>query len=393
MIIPMSSPVLSEDDIQAVKEVLETRYLSIGPKVEAFEEGIASYTGTKFGISVNSGTSALHLAVIAAGIRENDLVITTPFSFIASANCILFEKAIPVFVDIDPISYNIDPEQVAQAAEDLMAGGKAAERWLPREIKGKLDPNSKLKAILPVDAFGQPADYDPIQKTASDQGLKIIEDSCEALGSEYKGKKAGTFGDVGTFAFYPNKQITTGEGGMLVTDNQDWVSLFLSLRNQGRDIFDAWLNHTRLGYNYRMDEMSAALGFSQLTRIEELLSRRESVAGWYYQYLADLDEIRLPIILPETTKMSWFVYVIQSNSREIRDRLMLELEVNGIPSRPYFSPIHLQPFYTQRFGYKRGDFPRTELAGDCCLALPFSGAMTEKEVQFVCNIIKNILAS
>ena len=393
MKINMSSPVLSEGDIKAVLNVLETRYLSLGPNIEAFESELAAYVGSKFGAAVNSGTSGLHLAVIAAGVSDDNLVITTPFSFVSSANCILFERATPIFVDIDPQTYNIDPKQVAQAVDDLASGGKAADKWLPKELKGKRIKENQLKAILAVDAFGQPADYDPLMETATEHGLSVIEDSCEALGSEYKGRNAGALGDVGVFAFYPNKQITTGEGGMLVTDNEEWASLFFSLRNQGRDIFDAWLNHTRLGYNYRIDEMSAALGLSQLDRIEELLDRRSTVAGWYSDHLAEIEEIRLPSILPETTKMSWFVYVIQLNSEDARNHVMSALGEKGIPSRPYFTPIHLQPFYTQRFGYSRGDFPHTEMAGDCCLALPFSGVMTEEEVLFVCKSIKKILAT
>jgi len=393
MKINMSSPVLSEGDIQAVHDVLETRYLSMGPYNEAFETQIAAYVGSKQAASVNSGTSGLHLAVIAAGISDDNLVITTPFSFIASANCILFERATPIFVDIDPLTYNIDPVQVTQAADDLTRGGKAADKWLPDTLRGKRKKQDQLKAILPVDAFGQPADYDPLIKSAKEHGLSIIEDSCEALGSEYKGRKAGTLGDVGVFAFYPNKQMTTGEGGMLVTDCENWASQFRSLRNQGRDVFDAWLNHTRLGYNYRLDEMSAALGLSQLKRIEDLLTMRTRVASWYNELLADVEEISLPAIVPDTTKMSWFVYVIRLRSESTRNQLMAELGEKGIPSRPYFTPIHLQPFYSQRFGYRRGDFPQAEMAGDCCLALPFSGAMTEDEVLFVCNQIKKVLAS
>lgn len=392
MKIPMSSPIIDPEDLQVVNDVLKSGHLSLGPKLKEFEDQAASFVGCKYGVGVNSGTSGLHLAVIAAGIAEEDMVITTPFSFIASANCLLYERATPIFVDIDPLTYNIDPVHVAQAAKDLTSGGEAADLWLPPNLRGKM-AKSKLKTILPVDAFGQPADYDSIRKVADDFGLNIIEDSCEALGSEYKGRKAGTLGDVGVFAFYPNKQMTTGEGGMLVTDNKEWASLFLSLRNQGRDIFDAWLNHTRLGYNYRLNEMSAALGLSQLNRIEELLKRRETVAGWYNQYLEEVEEIRLPVIVPETTKMGWFVYVIQTKSLESRNLLMKELKVNGIPSRPYFTPIHLQPFYAQKFGYSRGDFPQTELAGDRCLALPFSGAMTVEDVQQVSTIIKNIYGS
>lgn len=391
MKIPMSSPALNKSDIQAVNDVLDTRYLSLGPKSQAFEEAVAAYTGTNHAVCVNSGTSALHLAVIAAGIEEGDLVITTPFSFISSANCILFERGIPVFVDIDPITFNIDPAQVAQAAHDLTQGGVAAKHWLPRNVQHSTFNKGQLKAILPVDAFGQPADYDPIRKAADEHELIIIEDSCEAIGAEYKGRKAGTLGDIGAFAFYPNKQMTTGEGGILVTDQEKWADLFRSLRNQGRDVFDAWLNHTRLGYNYRMDEMSAALGLSQLHRIEELLSKRAQVAEWYTERLMGLEGIQTPIIQPTTTRMSWFVYVIRITSQIGRDQIMKRLEAEGIPSRPYFTPIHLQPFYIEKFGFQRGDFPVTELAGDICLALPFSSVMTEGQVDIVCTVLSSVL--
>jgi len=389
----MSSPLITDDDKKAVQEVLETRYLSSGPKNEAFEKNLAAYVGSNYGISVNSGTSGLHLAVIAAGIEEGDLVITTPFSFIASANCMLFERAFPIFVDIDPLTYNIDADKVAQAAKDLIRGGKNAKKWLPRKGVDLKDIEGKLKAILPVDVFGQPADYDSLRKIADQHDLKIIEDSCEAFGAEYKGQKAGTLGDVGVFAFYPNKQMTTGEGGMLVTDDEDWTNMFRSLRNQGRDVFDGWLNHTRMGYNYRMDEMSAALGLSQLQRIDDLLAKRNQVADWYTKRLEKIDGVETPEIVPSTTQMSWFVYVVRITAEIGRDVIMEKLQSLGIPSRLYFTPIHLQQFYQEKFGYKRGDFPETEIAGDQCLALPFSSIMPEEEVDFVCDSIKTILTS
>ena len=391
--IQMSSPLITNEDKNAVMQVLETRYLSNGPKTEAFENDLASYVGSSHGISVNSGTSGLHLAVISAGIGEGDLVITTPFSFIASANCMLFERAIPIFVDIDPMTYNINVEQVAQAANDLIRGGKTAEKWLPRKGMNSYTDQGKLKAILPVDVFGQPADYDSLIKIADQFDLKIIEDSCEAFGAEYKGKKAGTLGDVGVFAFYPNKQMTTGEGGILVTDNEDWANMFRSLRNQGRDVFDGWLDHTRLGYNYRLDEMSAALGLSQLKRIEDLLQKRDQVAKWYTNRLSEVEGIRTPVIVPSTTRMSWFVYVVRINAEIGRDQVMENLQAVGIPSRLYFTPIHLQTFYQEKFGYQRGDYPETETAGDQCLALPFSSVMPEEEVNFVCDAIKTVLRS
>ncbi|MDW8268610.1 MAG: DegT/DnrJ/EryC1/StrS family aminotransferase, partial [Anaerolineae bacterium] len=283
--IPMSSPDLTDAERAAVAAVLTTPFLSIGPQIEAFERAFAAYVGTRHAVGVNSGTSGLHLAVIAAGVGEGDLVITTPFSFIASANCILYERGIPVFVDVDPVTGNLDPEQAIAAAEDLMTGSAAARRWLPPALRESNARPGKLKAILPVHAYGQPADMDPLLTVARHYGLAVIEDACEAIGAEYRHRRAGTLGDAAVFAFYPNKQMTTGEGGMIVTERDDWADLFRSLRNQGRDVFDAWLNHTRLGYNYRLDEMSAALGLAQLQRIEELLSKRARVAAWYTERL------------------------------------------------------------------------------------------------------------
>jgi perosamine synthetase len=392
MYIPMSSPDLSEDDIAAVNEVLGTRYLSIGPRIVEFEEQFAACVGVRHAVGVSSGTAGLHLAVTAAGIGENDLVITTPFSFIASANCLLYERAIPVFVDIDPQTLNIDPGLVAQAADDLARGGTAARKWLPPSLRDHKSSISNLKAILPVDAFGQPADYDPLQEVAERHGLTVIEDACEAIGAEYKGRKAGTLGDVGVFAFYPNKQMTTGEGGVLVTDREDWDILFRSLRNQGRDVFDAWLNHTRLGYNYRLDEMSAALGLSQLNRIEELLAKRERVAAQYNERLQEMDGVTIPHIAPTTTRMSWFVYVIRLAPEIDRDRVMAELKERGVPSRPYFTPIHLQPFYREKFGYEEGNFPVTESVARSVLALPFFGNMAEEQIEYVCKTLQEVIS-
>jgi dTDP-4-amino-4,6-dideoxygalactose transaminase len=232
---------------------------------------------------------------------------------------------------------------------------------------------------------------DPLLGAARRHDLAVIEDACEAIGAEYKGRKAGTLGDAAVFAFYPNKQMTTGEGGMISTDRDDWAALFRSLRNQGRDVFDGWLNHSRLGYNYRLDEMSAALGLAQLRRVEELLARRDQVANWYNERLAGVELIRTPHINGTTTRMSWFVYVIRLAPQVDRDQLVAQLERHGIPARVYFTPIHLQPFYVQGFGYRVGDFPVTESASKSCLALPFSGVMTESQVDYVCEQLVTVL--
>ena len=370
----MSSPDITAAEVEAVNAVLQTPFLSIGPQIDAFEQATAQYVQAKHGIGVNSGTAGLHLGIIAADVQPGDLVITTPFSFIASANSILYERGVPVFVDVDPRTGNIDPALVAEAAE---------ARWKTA--------GGGLKAILPVHAFGQPADMDPILDVAKRYGLRVIEDACEAIGAEYKGRKAGTLGDMGVFAFYPNKQMTTGEGGMIVTNDDEWATLFRSLRNQGRDVFDAWLNHSRLGYNYRLDEMSAALGLSQIKRIDELLGKRERVAGWYNEQLAGEELIEIPHLAATTTRMSWFVYVVRIKPPARRDEVLKHLAAAGIPSRPYFTPIHLQPFYQNKFGYQRGDFPVTEYLGDVSLALPFSGVMTEEHVAYVCDVLRRVV--
>lgn len=393
----MSFPDLAELEIEAITNVLRTGRLSIGPQLEAFEKAIAAFVGSKHAIGVSSGTAGLHLAVLAAGVAEKDLVITTPFSFISSANVVIYERAIPIFIDVDPKTGNIDPDLLREAIADIHSGHKRTDRWLPPALRGQSSKTPmKIKAILPIHAYGQPADMDPILTMAKQFNISVIEDACEALGSLYKNRHVGTLGKCGVFAFYPNKQMTTGEGGMIVVDDDEWDSLFRSLRNQGRDIFDAWLNHSRLGYNYRLDEMSAALGVAQMSRIEELLTKRERVASLYNARLRDIEGVKIPCLAPSTMRMSWFVYVIRLSSKINRSHVMNELEARGIPSRPYFSPIHLQPYYIEKFGYTKGDFPVTESLGDVSLALPFSGVMTEEQVDNVCtNLIavlqKNII--
>jgi len=388
--IPMSSPDLTDAERQAVLDVLNTPTLSMGLRIEAFEKAFRDYTGVKHAIGVSSGTAGLHLCVRAAGIGAGELVITTPFSFVASTNVLLFENATPVFVDVRADTGSIDPALVRQAARDLTEGGEEAKAWLPR--KGT-DPGGKLKAILPVDVYGQPADLDPISQVAQDYGLKVIEDACEALGAGYKGKPIGTFGDYGVFAFYPNKQITTGEGGMIVTADDAAANLMLALRNQGRSSGDDWLQHTYLGYNYRLGEMSAALGVVQMSRLEELLQKRERVAAWYGDRLAEIPGLEVPAIEPYTTRMSWFVYVVRLDKSINRDTLAKNLKARGIPVRPYFLPIHLQPYMIERFGYRPGDFPITEDLGRRGLALPFSGVMSEDQVEHVCQIIREELST
>jgi dTDP-4-amino-4,6-dideoxygalactose transaminase len=360
----------------------------MGEEIQAFENSFKKYTGLKHAIGVSSGTAGLHLCIRAADVKDQDLVITTPFSFVSSTNVILFERAIPILIDVDPLTGNIDPEKVREAVEDLIEGGDKTQKWMP--CKG-VNHINRLKAILPVDVFGQPADMDPIRDVAKSHKLTVIEDSCEALGSEYKNQKAGTLGDCAVFAFYPNKQITTGEGGVIVTDDDQSADIMRALRNQGRSPGDTWLQHTQLGYNYRLNEMSSALGCIQMERLEELLAKREQVAHWYNERISEIQAIEKPYISSNTTQMSWFVYVVRFTPEFNRDHIADVLSRHGIPARPYFIPIHLQPYMVKRFGYREGDFPITEDLGKRGLALPFSGVMDEEQVDQVCQILEKIV--
>jgi perosamine synthetase len=387
-LVPMSYPDITDAERQAVMDVLNTPNLSMGPQIDAFESAIANYVGAENAIAVNSGTAGLHLCIRAAGIGQNDVAVTTPFSFVASTNVLLFEKAIPIFVDVDPVTGNIDPLKTAAAVRALQEGGSAAKQYLPR--KGA-EHAGKLKAILAVDVFGQPADYDSLRKISDSAGIQLIEDSCEALGAEYKGHKAGMLADYGVFAFYPNKQITTGEGGLVVTNDAKAANFMRALRSQGRAPGDTWLQHTYLGYNYRMDDLSAALGVVQMSRIEELLNKRQQVADWYEERLSEIHGIEAPMLVKETTRVSWFVYVVRFDASLDRDVIAKELSQRGIPVRPYFLPIHLQPYMVEQFGYHQGDFPITEDLGKRGLALPFSGMMTEEQVELVCQTLRDCI--
>jgi perosamine synthetase len=371
MKVPLSSPDIVEKDIKAVVGVMNTRFLSIGPKVVEFEKKMTEYAGVKFAVAVNSGTSALHLIIRGLGIGEGDKVITTPFSFISSSNCILFEKAEPLFIDIDEKTLNLDPDKT--------------EEQLKKMSQEEL---SQVKAIIVVDAFGQPADWDRFKEIGKKYNLRLIEDSAEALGAEYKGKKAGSLGEAGVFAFYPNKQITTGEGGILVTDDAELARLARSMRSQGRGESGEWLDHERLGYNFRMDELSSALGCSQMERIEEILDKRERVAKMYYEKLEDADEIQVPYIASYINKMSWFVYVIRLQRGIDRNKVIKFLKENGVECKPYFTPIHLQPFYKKIFGFKVGDFPITEDVSGRTIALPFFNNLQEEEIEYVVEKLK-----
>jgi perosamine synthetase len=364
-IIPLAKPDITDKEIKYVTDVLRSGILSIGPVLEKFERMVADFIGVKHAVGVNSGTSGLHLLVKALGIGPGDEVITTPFSFIASANCILYEGAKPVFVDIDERTYNIDVEKIEEKITE------------------------KTKAILVVDVFGHPVDMEKINKIARKYNLKVIEDACEAFGSEYKGIKAGSNCDGGVFAFYPNKQITTAEGGMIVTNDDAVAQLCRSLRSQGRPETGTWLYHERLGYNYRLSELHAALGLAQMERIDSILEKRQNVAELYNSLLQGIEGIQIPFIDKNVTNMSWFVYVIRFSEDLNRDAVMDYLNSAGIQCKPYFTPIHLQPFYREMFGYKEGDFPVTEKVSKQTLAIPFYSDLG-KEAEYVMIKIKEI---
>jgi perosamine synthetase len=383
--IPLSRPDIGQREIELVTDVLRSSHLSLGPRLIDFERKFAAYVGTRHAIAVNSGTSALHLCVRALGVGEGDEVLTTSFSFVASANCVLYERATPVFVDIEPTTLNIDPMQIRTTiARDYIWCGKR----LTNRRSGRV-----LKAILPVHVFGLPCDMVPILQIADAFNLRVIEDACEALAATYHGQNVGTFGDVGVFAFYPNKQMTTAEGGMIVTNDARIASLCRSLRNQGRDDAAGWLRHVQLGYNYRLSELHSALGIAQMERVGALLAARERVATQYTRWLADARELALPCVCPGR-KRSWFVYVIRllgPASQRVRQRLIDGLRQQGIASQAYFPAIHHQP-YLRDLGFAgTTPLPHTESASDSCLALPFFSSMTANQVEKVCGAVREIL--
>lgn len=367
MRIPAGKPDITQKEIDAVVEVLQSNRLSIGPKIIEFEKNMADFIGMKHAIGVNSGTSGLHLLIKAMDVGQGDEVITTPFSFVASTNCFLFEGAKPVFVDIDEKTFNINASMVEDKITD------------------------KTKLLLPVDVFGQPEDIKAFVDVARKHDIKVLEDSCEAIGSEYDGAKAGSLADGAVFAFYPNKQITTAEGGLIVTNDDGIADTCRSLRSQGRAVTGTWLHHDQMGYNYRLSELHSALGVAQLSRMEEIMGKREKVADLYYRKLKDVDGLSLPWIHPKVTKMSWFIYTITFDEGIDRNRVMELLNEEGIDSKPYFTPIHLQPYMRKLFGFKEGDFPITERVGNSTIALPFYTIMEEWEVDQVCETLKDIL--
>ena len=360
--VPLARPNIGPRELELVTQVLESDSLAMGPFTARFEDALARMVGRRYGIACSSGTAGLHLVIRSLGIGPGDEVITTPFSFVASANCVLFEGATPRFVDIEEETFGMNPAQIEAAASPA------------------------TRALLAVDVFGQPCRLEDLETIASNRGWQLIEDSCEALGSRIDDRPTGSFGVASVFAFYPNKQITTGEGGMVVTDDPELAVTLRSLRNQGRDEDGTWLRHIQLGYNYRIDELSAALGVAQLERYAELQAGRNRVAASYRKQLASRPWLTLPSSLPRT-EVDWFVYVVRVAEAIDRDRMIQALADRGIPARPYFAPIHLQPFYREQFGYGPGDFPVTERVARSTLALPFSSRHTDQEIERVVDAL------
>lgn len=360
--IPIARPDIGEREIELVLQVLRSDVLALGPFAPRFEAAVAAIAGRSEGIACSSGTAGLHMGVRALGIGAGDEVITTPFSFVASANCILYEGAIPRFVDIEEDSLGLDPSLIAEAA------------------------GPRTRAVLPVHVFGRPCKIEAIDAAARQQGWHVIEDACEGLGSSVNGRPLGSFGDVAVFAFYPNKQITTGEGGLVVTDDHDLADVIRSLRNQGRDKDGTWLRHVRLGYNYRLDELSAAVGLAQTERIAELRRGRNRVVAAYERELGGEDWLRLPKAGPGE-EVDWFVYVVRLAQGIDRDRVLRRLGELGVSARPYFSPLHVQPYFEQ-FGYREGDFPVTERVAASTLALPFSSRLQDEDVARVAEALR-----
>ena len=371
MRIPLSAPDITEADIEAVVSVLRTPRLSIGPRMVEFEEAMAKAAGVPHGIAVSSGTAGLHLCLSALGIGEGDEVILPSFTFIAAGNAVLYQRATPVFVDIDPTTLNLDP-------------GRLEKVITPR-----------TRAIIVVHTFGYPADLDPILEIARRHGLAVIEDSCEAIGAQYRGRNVGGIGDFGVFGFYPNKPITTGEGGMIVTRNSHLTKIMRALRNQGRMPADRWLEHGLLGYNYRLSEINCALGLAQTKRLGGILEARAAVAMRYAKALQTIPELIVPPLRIEGGRVCWFVFVVRLTcefTRADRDAICDQLTARGIGCGRYFAPLHLQPLFA-KYANSRDDLAVTEQVADRTLALPFFNSLTDEQIAEVSRSLRDAIRS
>jgi perosamine synthetase len=359
-VVPLAQPVLGPEEEAAVIEVLRSGQLSLGPRVPAFEREFAAWLGAAHGCAVSSGTTGLHLALRAVGVGEGGEVVTSPFSFVASANVVAYEGARPVFADIDPRTLNLDPAAAAAAVTDRTA------------------------AIMPVHIFGYPADLPAFER----MGLPIVEDACEALGAVHAdGVRVGARGHPAAFGFYANKQLTTGEGGMITVGDAALKERIDSERNQGRAPDMGWLDHDRLGFNYRLTDIACAIGLVQLTRLDGMLADRARVAGWYREALGGIEGLGLPCEDAGGDRRGWFVFVVQVPTDRDRDTVIHALRERGIQSKPYLPAIHLMSFYRERFGHRKGEFPVCEDIAARSVALPFFPAMTEGQVERVANAL------
>jgi perosamine synthetase len=362
--VQLAQPVLGELEERLVLEVLRSGHLSLGPKLPEFEREFAGRLGVPHASAVSSGTAGLHLALRAAGVGDGDEVLTSPFSFVASANAVLYERARPVFADIDPVSLNLDPAAAAAAVTD------------------------RTTAILPVHIFGYPADLPSLEQL----GLPIVEDACEALGAVHAdGTPVGGRGHPAVFGFYPNKQMTTGEGGMVTTGSIEVKARIDSERNQGRAPDMGWLDHDRLGFNYRLSELACALGLAQLRHLDEMLAARAAVAELYRAALAEVEGLELPCPDHAGDRRGWFVFTLQLPHGVDRDGTVRALAERGIQSKPYLPAIHLMTFYRERFGHRPGEFPVCEDVAARSLALPFFPGMTESQVELVSGALADVI--
>jgi perosamine synthetase len=346
-LVPLSRPFVDEREEELVLEVLRSGRLSLGPWIDRFEELFAARVNARYAAAVSSGTAGLHLAVRIAGVRAGDEVVTSPLSFVASANCFIYEGATPVFADIDPRTLNLDPQAVEAAVTE------------------------RTSAIVAVDIFGYPCELDELRAICDRHGLALVEDSCQALGAEYGGRPLGSHGHMAVFAFYPNKQMTTGEGGVVTTGSAEERELLVSLRNQGRADTDGWLDHSRFGFNYRLTDVAAAIGSAQLEKLDRLLALRDEVAKRYGELLAGVDAVEAPHPNDERHRRSWFVYVVKLERGVDRDGVIARLAREGIQARPYIPCIHLQRYMRERYGFSEGMFPVAEDTARRTLALPF----------------------
>jgi perosamine synthetase len=366
--IPLGRPVLGEAEERAVIEVLRSGQLSLGPRVPEFERRFAARVGAPLASAVSSGTAGLHLALRAVGVGEGDEVITSPFSFVASANVALYERARPVFADIDPVTLNLDPGAAAAAVTE------------------------RTKALLPVHIFGYPADLPAFERLAEEHGLQIVEDACEALGAVHAdGTAVGGRGHPAVFGFYANKQLTTGEGGMVTLGDEELKARIDSERNQGRAPDMGWLDHDRLGFNYRLSDIACALGIAQLERLDGMLAARGRVASSYREALAGIEGLGLPCADSGGERRGWFVFVVQLPHGVDRDATIRALAAKGIQSKPYLPAIHLMSFYRERFGHREGEFPVCEDVAARSVALPFFPEMSEGQVTRVGEVLRGAI--